>query len=56
MARGVWSGVGDSESWEKVGDDGAVELGEPGLERLTRGPLESWPSCECDLDIDELMA
>ena len=34
VARGVWSGVGDKESWEKVGDDGAVELGEFGLDRL----------------------
>ena len=34
VAIGVWSGVGDSESWEKVGDEGAVELGELGRERL----------------------
>jgi hypothetical protein len=27
---GVWSGVGDSESWEKVGDEGAVDMGELG--------------------------
>lgn len=27
---GVWSGVGDRESWEKVGEEGAVELGELG--------------------------
>lgn len=31
---GVWSGVGDSESCENVGDDGAVEFGELGRERL----------------------
>lgn len=36
VARGVWSGVGDRESCEKVGEDGAVELGEFGRERLTR--------------------
>ena len=34
VASGVWSGVGERELWEKVGDDGAVELGELGLERL----------------------
>lgn len=34
VASGVWSGVGDSESWENVGDEGAVELGELGRERL----------------------
>jgi hypothetical protein len=32
----VWSGVGDRESCEKVGDEGAVELGEDGRERLMR--------------------
>jgi hypothetical protein len=31
---GVWSGVGDRESWEKVGEEGAVELGELGLDLL----------------------
>lgn len=31
---GVWSGVGERESCENVGDEGAVELGEFGLERL----------------------
>jgi len=35
VARGVWSGVGDSESWEKVGEEGAVLFGELGRERLT---------------------
>lgn len=34
VARGVWSGVGESESWEKVGDEGAVDCGELGLERF----------------------
>ena len=34
VAMGVWSGVGDSESCEKVGDDGAVELGELGRDRF----------------------
>jgi hypothetical protein len=38
---GVWSGVGDSESCEKVGDEGAVELGEFGLDRL--GCRYVWP-------------
>jgi hypothetical protein len=31
---GVWSGVGDRESWEKVGEEGAVELGELGRDLL----------------------
>jgi hypothetical protein len=31
---GVWSGVGDRESCEKVGEEGAVELGELGLDLL----------------------
>jgi hypothetical protein len=35
VASGVWSGVGDNESCEKVGEDGAVLLGEFGLERFT---------------------
>jgi hypothetical protein len=34
VASGVWSGVGESESCEKVGDEGAVELGELGRDRL----------------------
>ena len=32
VANGVWSGVGESESCEKVGEDGAVEFGELGLD------------------------
>lgn len=28
MARGVWSGVGLSESWEKEGEEGAVDCGD----------------------------
>jgi len=32
VASGVWSGVGERELWEKVGDEGAVELGELGLD------------------------
>lgn len=34
VARGVWSGVGESESCEKVGDEGAVDIGELGLDRF----------------------
>lgn len=34
VAMGVWSGVGDRESCEKVGEEGAVELGELGLDLL----------------------
>ncbi|KAF3939060.1 hypothetical protein ABW19_dt0208557 [Dactylella cylindrospora] len=34
VARGVCSGVGEHESWEKVGEDGAVEIGEVGRERF----------------------
>ena len=34
MARGVWSGVGEQESWENVGEGGAVDIGEPGLDFL----------------------
>ena len=34
VAKGVWSGVGESESCEKVGDEGAVELGELGRDLL----------------------
>lgn len=34
VAMGVWSGVGDRESCEKVGDEGAVELGELGRDLL----------------------
>lgn len=34
VASGVWSGVGDKESCENVGDEGAVELGELGLDLL----------------------
>lgn len=52
VASGVWSGVGERESCEKVGEDGAVEFGELGLERFTRGPYESSSSCECDRDMD----
>ena len=33
-ACGRGSGVGDSELWEKVGKEGAVELGELGRDRL----------------------
>jgi hypothetical protein len=38
---GVWSGVGDNESWEKVGEEGAVEFGEFGLDlfEFRRAPL-----------------
>jgi hypothetical protein len=56
VAKGVWSGVGESESWEKVGDDGAVECGEFGRDRFLRRRLSSLVSCECDLDIECEMA
>lgn len=41
MAIGVWSGVGESESCENVGEDGAVEFGEFGLDLFTlrRAPV-----------------
>jgi len=51
VARGVWSGVGDKESWEKVGDDGAVELGELGRDRLMRCPSPSSSSWEWERDM-----
>ena len=55
MARGVWSGVGLKESWEKEGDDGAVEPGEEGRERLCGGGLAArsspWVSCEWERDM-----
>jgi hypothetical protein len=48
---GVWSGVGDSESCEKVGDGGAVENGLFGLLFLVCLWLYgSSRSRECDLD------
>lgn len=47
VASGVWSGVGDNESCEKVGEDGAVELGEFGLDRLMRCAYSS-SSAECE--------
>lgn len=31
---GVWSGVGESESCENVGEEGAVDMGELGLDLL----------------------
>ena len=34
MASGVWSGVGDSELDENVGDEGAVDMGELGRDLL----------------------
>ena len=37
VASGVWSGVGESESCEKVGEDGAVDCGELGRDRLCPG-------------------
>lgn len=46
VASGVWSGVGERESCEKVGEEGAVELGELGLERLTRCEWASSSSFE----------
>lgn len=35
VASGVLSGVGEHESWEKVGDEGAVETGELGRDFFT---------------------
>ena len=44
--------MGERESWEKVGDDGAVEFGDAGLDRLNkRGPKLSSSSFECDRDM-----
>ena len=53
MANGVCSGVGEQESWEKVGEDGAVDTGEVGLDFFTARWAMYWSSssCECDLDI-----
>lgn len=36
VASGVWSGVGEKEPCENVGDEGAVECGDAGLDRLRR--------------------
>ena len=47
MARGVWSGVGERESWEKAGEEGAVEPGEVGRERF-RGFGISMASSGCE--------
>jgi hypothetical protein len=35
VARGVLSGVGEHESWEKLGEGGAVDTGELGRDFLT---------------------
>ena len=48
--------MGERESCENVGEDGAVDLGELGLERFAFRPDSSWYSCECDLDIGCEMA
>lgn len=48
----MWSGVGERESWENVGEEGAVEFGEVGRERLKRRWEASSSSWECDRDID----
>lgn len=48
VASGVYSGVGERESSEQVGEDGAVERGEFGRERLKRCSS----SCECERDMD----
>lgn len=53
VARGVWSGVGDRESWEKVGEEGAVDKGELGRERFAMRRRDgSSSSCEWDRDMD----
>lgn len=51
---GVWPGVGEQESHEKVGEGGFVEKGEPGLERLVLlcAIYTSSSSCECERDIE----
>lgn len=42
VAKGVWSGVGEKEPYEYVGEDGAVERGELGPDRREmRGTGES---------------
>ena len=52
VASGVWSGVGESESCEKVGEEGAVELGDAGRDRLNKRCLElSSSSLEWDRDM-----
>ena len=55
MARGVWSGVGDRESWEKAGEDGAVEPGEVGRDRFrgfdTSIGSSMWESREWERDM-----
>ena len=52
VASGVWSGVGEHESCEKVGEGGAVERGEPGRDFFVmRCAYGSSSSCECDLDM-----
>lgn len=52
VIAGVWPGVGDIESVEKVGDGGFVEKGDPGLDLFAnRCPYWSSSSCECVLDI-----
>jgi hypothetical protein len=52
VRMGVWSGVGERESCEKVGEGGAVEYGLLGLLLLAGRWLYWWSSgsCECDLE------
>ncbi len=49
---GVWSGVGEVELCEKVGEGGAVDWGEDGLDFFViLCEYGSSSSCECDLDM-----
>jgi hypothetical protein len=53
VAKGVCSGVGELESCEKVGEDGAVELGDDGRDRLAwRARDASSSSCDRERTID----
>lgn len=53
MARGVLSGVGEQESCENVGEEGAVETGELGRDFLVERceTYGSSSSCECERDM-----
>jgi hypothetical protein len=52
VASGVWSGVGEVESCENVGEGGAVEYGELGRDFFVmRWLYGSSASCECERDI-----
>lgn len=52
VARGVWSGVGEIDSWENDGEGGAVDCGEAGLDFFVmRCAYWSSSSCECERDM-----